>query len=251
MTRLLVRVSLMCGLLLGMAGPASAQVVHSVSFGVGIFNPRAFDSRVAGDTLVANLTRPEVAPGVTDSLDFRIQDFRAVPVNGEWQIAFGRHIELGVGLSYANKRVASVYRDLVNGHGTPSEADDTEIRQDLRLRQVPITGVVRVVFGPQDGVQGYVGGGVAAVVFRYSEVGEFVDTDDFSVFQGRFVASDVALGGVLLGGARFGLGGDIYALTLEGRYQFANGKTGGLPNFLGDKIDLSGGSINFGFLVRF
>ena len=32
---------------------------------------------------------------------------------------------------------------------------------------------------------------------------------------------------------------------------WANGKTGGLPDFLGDKIDLSGATLNFGFLIRF
>ena len=50
---------------------------------------------------------------------------------------------------------------------------------------------------------------------RLDEVGQFVDSDDLSVFNGNSVASGTALGGLLLGGARFGLGGDVYAKSSE------------------------------------
>ena len=51
---------------------------------------------------------------------------------------------------------------------------------------------------------------------------------------------------ILLGGLRMPLGGDVYALTVEGRYQWGSGDTGGAANeFLGDKIDLGGGSLEF------
>ena len=57
---------------------------------------------------------------------------------------------------------------------------------------------------------------------------------------------------LVLGGLRMPIGGDIYALTFEGRYQWGSADSGGAANeFLGDKIDLGGGSISFGFLVRF
>jgi hypothetical protein len=53
-------------------------------------------------------------------------------------------------------------------------------------------------------------------------------------------------------GVRVPIGGDIYALSLEGRYQWGVGKTGGADaGFVADKIDLSGGFFNVGFLVRF
>ena len=49
------------------------------------------------------------------------------------------------------------------------------------------------------------------------------------------------------------LGGDIYGADRRGPYQFGNGNTGGDDaGFLGDKIDLSGGTtLSFGFLIRF
>lgn len=260
MMRTVIRTGVFAALMVGLAVPASAQVVHSLSFGLGLFSPRSFDSRVAGDVWVADLTQPEVSPGITGSLDFDfsrgsldddIHQFRAMPIFGEWHIGFGDHVEVGFGVGYQSKRVESSYLDLVNGHGTVSTADDTEILQTLRLRVIPVTGVVRFLAGHPGNFQPYVGAGVAAVRFRYSEAGDFVDTSDFSVFNDRFVATGTATGGLVLGGFRMPLGGDVYALNLEGRYLWANGNTGGFPNFLGDKIDLGGGSINFSFMIRY
>jgi hypothetical protein len=174
-----------------------------------------------------------------------------MPVFFEWNMGFGRFIEVTAGVAFTNRKVESVYRDLLDSHGTATELDDTEIRQDIRLQTYPLTGLVRFVFGPQTGVQGFVGGGAAAVVYRYSEVGQFVDSTTGDVFNGNFSTTGTAPGGVLLGGARFGLGGDVYAITTEARYQWATGKTPGSPDFVGDKIDLSSWSLNFGFLIRF
>ena len=233
---------------LGLAAPASAQVVHSLGLGAGLFVPRGYDTRVDGDVWVANLTQPDVLPGVSGSLDFDIGKFRSYPIFGEWNVAFGRHLEVSAGLAFSSKKVSSRYLDLVNG-----ERNNAEIEQDLRLRMIPITGVVRFLpFGDATGVQPYAGVGIAAVNFRYTETGEFVDPTDFTIFNDRYVATGTAVGPVLLAGLRLPIGGDVYAFTLEGRYQFVNGDTGGADNgFLGDRLDLSGGMVNFGFLVRF
>jgi hypothetical protein len=107
-------------------------------------------------------------------------------------------------------------------------------------------------FGRPGDVQPYVGAGVGAVFYRYSEFGSFVDTDTLELFNDRFTTTGTAPAGVILGGVRFPLGGDIYALNLEGKYLYAVGNTGGLDKgFLDDKIDLSGGMFNIGFQVRF
>ena len=244
----IVRALSLAVIVTGFASPASAQVVQSLGLGMGIFMPRGFDSRVTGDVLVANLTQPDVLPGVSGSLEFEIGDFRSFPLFGEWNVAINRNLEFSAGVSFSNRKVDSRYLDLVN-----SARNNADIEQDLRLRMIPITGVVRFLpFGDATGVQPYVGAGVAAINFRYSETGEFVDPTDFAIFQDRYVASGTAVGGLILGGVRFPMGGDVYAFTLEGRYQFASGNTGGAEaGFLGDKIDLSGGLINFGLLIRF
>ena len=223
------------------ATPASAQVVQSVQLGAGVFFPRGFDTRVAGDTLVADLAD-------ANPLLFEISNFTGFTVNGEWNVSFGHHLEVGAGIGYYKRTVHSVYRGLVN-------ADGTEIRQDLRLRITPITGVVRFMpFGRQGELQPYLGVGVGAFNFRYSEVGQFVDPSDFSVFTPNppYTVTGTAVGPIVLGGLRIPIKGDIYGFATEYRYQFASGDTGGIPNgFLGPKIDLSGGTLNFSFLIRF
>ena len=253
--RSILRISLLAVALTTIATPAVAQVIHGVSFGGGMFFPRAEDSRADGDTLVANLNQPVIpgtVPPVTGSLAFDIKDFRSFPIFGEWHIAFGHHVEIGVSAAYMNQSVNSVYRDLVNGHDTVTTADDTEIQQTLRLQQVPISAVARFLTGRIGGVQAYGGGGIVLSWFNYTESGDFVDTTDFVVFNSKFQAKDFAFGPVILGGVRIPVGGDIYAVNLETKYQWVVGETGGLEEgFLGPKIDLGGWFITGSFLIRF
>ena len=228
------------------ASSASAQVVQSFQIGFGGVFPRGLDARTDGDVLVRNYVGEFMAadPSVTDALAFEIGDFKAPQIFGEWNVAVGRHIEFGAGLGFYRRTVPTVYLDVV-------DENDFDIGQSLRLRVVPLTALVRFfpVGGPAD-LQPYVGAGVSALNFRYSEFGDFVDPNTLDIFTDRFVGSGTAVGGLLLGGLRIPLGGDIYGMALEGRYQFGEGT---LPEseFVADKIDLSGGQFNVTFLVRF
>jgi outer membrane protein W len=251
-----VRAISLAFVLVGVAAPASAQIVQSVAFGGGWFWPRSFDTRVDGDVLVANLTQPDVLPGVSGSLSFDIGQLKGPPFFGEWNLAFNKHFEVSANVSYLNQTIDSHYLDLVNG-----EKNNAEIQQTLRLRMIPITGVVRFLpFGDATSIQPYAGGGLAAVTFRYQETGEFVDpsTPNLDIYSAKYSKSGVGFGPVILAGVRVPLGGDVYALTVEGRYTFASGDlpacsegASGDNCFLGNKIDLSGGMFNFGFLIRF
>jgi len=231
-----------------LAVPASAQVVQSVQFGLGGFFPRGVDSRVSDDVLLRNLLGEELPadPLSTDALVFRIEDFRSGLVFGEWTISFDPHIEFGLGASYHSSGVPTVYRDIV-------DENFFDIPQKIQLRVFPLTGVVRFLpVGRPGEIQPYVGAGISALNYRYSETGDFVDPVTLDIFSHRYVKTGTTLGGVLLGGIRFPIKGDIYALTFEGRYQFGAGDTGGADNgFVADKIDLSGGQFNVGFLIRF
>lgn len=223
------------GALMALAAPVAAQPVHSLHIGAGLFTPRGFDGRSANDVWVENL----------NTLSFDIKDFRGASANGEWTVTFNDRVEVGLGVGYYGRTVPSVYRDYVNINGN-------EIEQDLRLRVIPVSGIVRFLpFGQAGSVQPYVGGGVSALRWRYSEVGEFVDFfDDFRVFPDRYVATGTALGGLVLGGLRMPIGGDIYGLNAEIRYQFGEGDLGD-NGFLTNKIDLSGLHFLIGFQVRF
>lgn len=235
MLRTVTRVSGLFLVVACLAAPASAQIVQSLHLGGGAFLPRGEDGRVAEDVLIENL----------NSLAFKVKDFHTGQVFGEWLVAFGDHVELGAGVGFASRTVPTVYRDYTH-------PNDTEIEQELKLRIVPVTGLVRFLAGRPGTVQPYVGIGIAAVRYRYAETGEFVDFSDFSTFRDRYITTGTAVGPTVLAGLRVPVNGDIWGVTFEWRYQGGVGRTGGLANgFLADKIDLSGNNINFGVLVRF
>lgn len=231
-----------------LAVPASAQVVQSVQFGAGGFFPKGLDGRDAEDVIARNYFGETMSadPSLTDALAFDIKDFRSGHAFGEWNVSFGPHIEVGAGIGVYGKTVPTVYLDVV-------DENNRDIDLQLRLRVVPITGVVRFLpFGNASTVQPYVGVGVSALNFRYSEIGDFVDPTTLDIFSDRFTTTGTALGGLVVYGLRLPIGGDIYGLTLEGRTQFGKGNTGGADKgFLTDKIDLGGSMFNVGFLVRF
>jgi hypothetical protein len=255
-------------MLVGVPAVADAQIVQSVQIGTGWFMPKGFDSRATGDVLVANLTQGDLINGASGALRYRacfpdpfeapcsdVSDFRFWNVSGEWNFAFSDRLEASAGLAYYMRTVPSEYREQAN-----SERNNAAIEQRNKLRQIPFTGVARFLpFGRPGSVQPYVGAGIAIVSFRYSETGEFIDPSDLTIFPATYSATGTAVGPVILGGVRLPVRGDIYAFTIEGRYQMVEGK---LPSsqaceldptkcFFGSKIDLGGGSINFGVLIRF
>jgi hypothetical protein len=206
-------------LLTGMAAPALAQ--QTVNFSLGGFVPRGEDSRVRDDVLVAN----------EDFLVFDVRDFRSVAVGGEWLFPFGRFVEAGVGLSYTQKTVPSVYADFV-------DRDGSEIDQDTRLRRVPVDFTARVLpFGQDMPIQPYVGAGLTAIRWHYSEFGEFVDFDaGRRIFDGEFTADGTRAGLVALGGVRFTH--NRATAGFEVRYYKADAP---LPSdFAGSRLDLGG-----------
>lgn len=233
--------------MLAVAAPASAQVVQSLHIGGGFFAPKGFDSRAEGDVLVRDAFGEQLSsfPDLSDALVFDMSDFRSGQLFGEWNVAFGNHLEVGAGLGFYKRSVPSIYLDLVDNQ-------DRDIDQTLRLRIIPVTAVVRFLAGRPGSVQPYVGAGAGLFRYRYAEFGHFVDPDTLDIFEDRFTTTGWAPGGVVLGGVRLPLGGDVFGLTVEGRYQFATGETGGIDaGFLDEKIDLGGAQFNVGFLVRF
>jgi hypothetical protein len=205
--------------------PASVHAEQRLGFTLGYFSVAGADSRAEGDVLVAN--RQDALP-----LSFPIDDFNSVSVGGEWLAGVGRFVEVGLGVGYYGQTVPSVYEDFV-------DSDGSEIEQELKLRIVPFTATVRLLpFGSDGPFQPYVGGGLGLFNWRYSEIGEFVDPSDLSIFNERFIASGTDAGPVLLGGIRFPIG-DQANIGGEIRYQRARGSLDE-DDFLGDTIDLGG-----------
>ena len=212
--------------------PAWAQ--QSVTLNAGYFAVRGADTRIDQDVLLENL----------NLFSFDLSDFNNANVGGEWNVALGEYFETSVGLGFYQRTVPSVYDDFV-------DLDGTEITQDFRLRVVPFSATVRVLpFGQGASFQPYFGGGLGVYNWRYSEVGEFIDFTDFSVFRDRYVANGTDLGGIILGGVRVPVS-DRYAIGAEVRYHEVNGFVGIDQGFLEDRIDLGGLATQFTFQVKF
>ena len=115
-----------------------------------------------------------------------------------------------------------------------------------------MTATVRFLpLGRGRGIEPYVGAGIGVFNWRYSEVGEFVDFSDNSVFTNRYVAKGNAVGPVILAGLRAPVA-DVFSVGGELRYQKAEGDTDAATSgLLSDKIDLGGWTANFMFGFRF
>ena len=223
--------SLVAGVVLS---ATTVQAQQSVVLSAGYFAARGEATRVVDDVLVENLSL----------FAFNIKDFNGGTVGGEWQIGMGDHFDAGFGVGFYQRPVPSVYLDFV-------DIDGTEIFQEFRLRIVPVTATLKVLpFGRQAAIQPYFGVGVGIFNWQYSEVGEFIDFNNFDIFREQFVADGTDVGGLLLGGVRVPFA-DRYAAGVELRYQSATGRVGIDQGFLNESIDLGGLTTQFTFQVGF
>jgi hypothetical protein len=237
MRRLILTISVFA-LVLGIfaAPPAAAQ--QSVNIFLGGFVPRSFGARDSNDVLLNNV-------GCNECFAFRLRDFDGPTVGGEWLVGLGDKFEGGLGIGFYSRRVPSVYANFTN-------ADKSEIRQDLNLRVAPFTATVRYLpLGHHDAFEPYIGAGVGVLMWRYAETGTFIDFGDpkRATFGGNFVGTGTATGPVILGGVRFPVGRTD--LGGEVRYQAGKGTLPGDEGFAGSKIDLSGFNYLFTVNIRF
>ena len=216
----------------GMAAvPAHAQ--QSVNVYFGGFVPQKADARVEDDVLLGN----------QDFLAFELDDFNGATIGAEWLFPLGDRLDAGVGAGFYSRTAPSIYTDYVNDNGA-------EIEQDLKLRVAPFTATIRFLpLGRSASVQPYIGAGVGIFSWRYSEAGEFVDFNDGSIFNDRFVSSGATAGPLILGGVnipfgRYGFGGEV-------RWQNAEGELNADEGFVGSRIDLGGLNYLLTFRVNF
>jgi hypothetical protein len=219
-------------LVLGFIATPSASAQQSVNLYLGGFVPRSLDARPDDDVLVND----------QNFLDFRVSDFNGATFGGEYLVGLGDFLEGGLGIGYYQRTVPSVYLLQVNENGS-------EISQDLKLRVVPFTATVRFLpLGHHAPIQPYIGAGVGVLRYRYSETGQFVDSDN-SIFNGNFVGSGTATGPIILGGVRLPLG--QFDLGGEIRYQAAKGDLPADQTFAGPRIDLGGVNYLVTFNIKF
>lgn len=225
------------GAFLGLAGASVASAQQSVNVFIGGFFPQ-------GDQLSSlNLTGrsgDDVLARNADFLDFDFRNFRGPTVGAEWLVGLGDKFDVGLGLGFYNKTTPAAYTDFTNANGS-------DIVQDLSLRIVPFTATVRFLpLGHHDAVVPYIGAGVGAYYWRYRESGQFLATDN-SIFSGTFEGSGSATGPVILGGLRVPVGS--VEPGFEVRWQSAHGNLPADQGFAGSRIDLGG--VNYLFTVNF
>ena len=207
---------------------------QAIGFTLGGFFPKGEDSRADGDVLFRDL----------DDLAFEIGDFTGGSISGEWLFALGDFMEAGVGAGFYQRTVPSVYRGFQNANGS-------EIEQRLKLRIVPVTATVRFLPIGRGSVEPYIGVGIGAFNWRYSETGEFVDTSDDSIFRATYKANGTAVGPVILAGIRAPIA-DVWDIGGEVQFQKATGDTKRAESaLLADKIDLGGFQALLTMHIRF
>ncbi|HET7695526.1 MAG TPA: hypothetical protein VFK57_07455 [Vicinamibacterales bacterium] len=214
---------------------SASDAPSTVNFTIGYFALKGLESRVTDDVLLNNLQNAH-------PLLFEVKDFNSATFGVEYLLGVGSNFEAGVSVGYAQRTVPTIYEDLVR----PGQV---EIEQELKLRQIPVTFTGRVLLLPRgSSVEPYVGAGLVAIRYRYSEVGDFVDTNN-DIFPARYVAEGVAVGPTVFGGLRGVV--NNYTVGGEVRWQKAEGKGLFEEGFLGDRLDLGGWNVNFTFGVRF
>jgi hypothetical protein len=202
---------------------------------LGGFFVKPEDSRVNGDVLVADRT----------SLDFLVKDFNGPTVTGEWLVGVSDYLEIGVSAGFYQRTAPSFDRF------NEFQATGDLITQDLKLRIVPMTATVRFLPIGRGSVEPYVGVGIGAFNWRYTETGDFVDLFDSSIFHATYEAKGTAVGPVALAGIRVPFA-DAFDVGGEVRWQKAEGDTKpDTSQLLGDKIDLGGWTAAATFHVRF
>ena len=172
-------------------------------------------------------------------------DFAGVYGGAEYSFNVADHVEMGISVDGYSKRIPTFY-------GQFSRPNGDDIFQELRLTVVPVGVSLRVL--PLDRyatVQPYATIGADVFFYKYEEFGDFIDffSKNLDISSDSFKSDGAAFGGHAAAGLRIPLGHD-FAITAEGRYQFAQKKRMG-DDFDQNTLDLNGASATVGIRLRF
>lgn len=175
----------------------------------------------------------------------RANDFDGVYGGAEYSFNVAEHVEMGISLDGYSRTVPTFYREQTRDNG-----DD--IFQELRLTVIPLGVSLRVLpLSRRAAIQPYATIGADVFFYQYEEFGDFIDffSNDLVIQSDSFKSDGAVFGGHAAAGLRFPLGHD-FALTAEGRYQFAPTKHMD-DDFDLNRLDLNGFSATVGVRLRF
>lgn len=182
--------------------------------------------------------------------------FRAPAIGVDLAFVIGPRTEILFGITPASSRVASEYRDWVDG-------DDRPIEQTTAFNRAPVTASVRYYLTERGRPIGstawiptkvvpFVGLGVGTMRYRFEQVGDFVDfrTDPPNVLPDRLTSSGWAPVTQASGGVQLNLSPRL-VLTTELRY-LRGSVDASQPerDFVGYRLDLSGLTTLVGLTIR-
>jgi len=220
------------------AGPALAG---GLDLRLGAYFPSA-NSNLFAD--ISSLYAPNASLGTATPAGVTKSNWEGFYGGIEYNQKVARNVELAVSVDGYSKTLDTAYRDYVH-------EDDTNIRQSLYLRIVPVGLSIRIVPTSRHAkVAPFLVAGIDAMVYHYEEYGDFVDfyAPDQPVIADSFISDSVAFGWHAGGGLRFRVGDD-FAIVAEGRYFWSKANMG--DDFSMNQIDLGGFALTAGFHVRF
>jgi opacity protein-like surface antigen len=218
---------------LGIGLLASSAEAGSLDLRGGAFFPRA----------ESNLFYDDAELYLRDGRPLERSDWNNAIGGFQYNQELGPLVELGFSVDFFQRTLQTSYRDFVT-------STDREIYQTLQLNMVPVGVQVRLGPTRRGQISPYLAVGGDLVYYEYEEWGDFVDFDDPAnpIIPDSFISQGVAPGFHVAGGVRVPVGDD-FAITAEGRYQWAEDDMG--DDFRGNRIDLTGASVTVGLNIRF
>lgn len=232
----------------------SAGIAHAQGSGSGfLFQQPAGSLTISGGFAHAS-ANGDLFSFVTNQLTLNKGDFSGPMVGADLALRVAPQFDIVLGASYAGTSNPSHFRHFV-------DQNNAEITQVTDLRRVPIMLSGRLYLTPQGRSVGrfawvparfapYVGAGVGAMWYRFSQHGDFVDfQNNNNVFTSEFTSSRWTPAAQGMAGVDFTLTPRI-ALTGEAKYIYAKGSLD--QSFSGfNNIDLSGLSTTIGLTFRY
>jgi hypothetical protein len=176
--------------------------------------------------------------------------------NGALELGFpvDSRFDISLEFGFYKDTAYTEYRDFIDEWGDP-------ITQQISLRIVPI--MFNGKFYPiaktsRKNVRGrteyrsiapYVGAGLGLYIWRYEELGDYIDFSDGSIYTTQFLTNGTDLGVNLRGGIEIPIGSSA-AIMAEFSHHIIKGELS--EDFVGfQKFDLGGNLFSFGFVFHY
>jgi hypothetical protein len=184
---------------------------------------------------------------------FEVEDLNDLVLGMDFTTSINRVVEFGIGRDYFHSSVTSEYRDYIGDDGLP-------ILHDTTLEILPIQVSMKFLPGGRYSDKGkyfytlnkvvpYIGGGLGLYLWEYRESGEFIDSDDMSIFLDSYASDGAAVGLHAMAGVEIPFD-PTWSILLEAKYTAVEDELDNDFSGYGD-IDLGGWSFSLGASFRF